>query len=91
MQRHQWDEAENALREAVTIAEAIGNPTQIWKSYLSLGRFHTERKRPELAGQAFKAAREVVDQMKANLQHSGLRASLESAPMIQRVYKLSGR
>jgi class 3 adenylate cyclase/tetratricopeptide (TPR) repeat protein len=89
--RHQWDEAESALRQALSIAEAIDNPTQLWKSYLSLGRLYTERKKPELAGQAFKAAREVVDQMKASLQHPGLRASLESAPMIQRIYDLSAR
>jgi tetratricopeptide (TPR) repeat protein len=88
---HQWDEAESALRQALSIAEAIGNPTQLWKSYLSLGRLYTERKKPELAGQAFKAAREVIDHIKESVQHPGLRASLESAPMIQRIYDLSAR
>jgi tetratricopeptide (TPR) repeat protein len=28
-----WDEAEQALREALVIAEAIGNPTQLWRTY----------------------------------------------------------
>jgi hypothetical protein len=54
MQRHQWDEVESALREAVTIAEAIGNPTQIWKSYLSLGRFHTGGKSRSWPGRRLK-------------------------------------
>jgi class 3 adenylate cyclase/tetratricopeptide (TPR) repeat protein/ribosomal protein L40E len=87
--RRQWDEAENALRQAMTVAQAIGNPTQLWKSYLSLGRLYTEKKKPELAEQAFKAAREVIDRIKGSIQHPGLRASLENAPMIQRIYEQS--
>src|SRR5262249_56005654 len=31
-----WDEAERALNEARTIAEAIGNPTQLWRTYAAL-------------------------------------------------------
>ncbi|MFQ5946588.1 MAG: AAA family ATPase, partial [Anaerolineae bacterium] len=30
--RHQWDEADAALRQALTIAEAVRNPTQLWKT-----------------------------------------------------------
>ena len=88
--RH-WGEAEIDFRQALAIAEAIDNPTQLWKSHLALGRLYTDTKKPELAQQAFKAARDVIDQMKASLQNPGLRASLESAPTIQRIYELSGR
>jgi fumarate hydratase class II len=38
-----------------------------------------------------KAAREVIDHIKRSVQHPGLRASLDSAPMIQRIYDLSAR
>jgi class 3 adenylate cyclase/tetratricopeptide (TPR) repeat protein/ribosomal protein L40E len=89
--RHQRDEAESALRKALAIAQAIGNPTQLWKSHAALGRLYSDTKKPELAQQAFKAARQVIDQMKEGVQHPGLRASLESSPMIQRIYELSGR
>ena len=34
--RRQWDEAERALQQALTIAQAIGNPTQLWKTHLAL-------------------------------------------------------
>jgi tetratricopeptide (TPR) repeat protein len=84
----QWDEAENALRQALTVAQAIGNPTQLWKSHLALGRLYTATKKPELAGREFRSAQEVIDRMKRSLRNPGLRASLESAPMIQRVYDL---
>jgi class 3 adenylate cyclase/tetratricopeptide (TPR) repeat protein len=89
--RRQWDEAENALRQALSVAEAIGNPTQLWKSHVALGRLYADIKKPELAQQAFQAAREVIDRIKRSVQHPGLRASLESAPMIQRIYDLSAR
>jgi predicted ATPase len=30
--RGQWDEAEGMLRQALALAQAIGNPTQLWKT-----------------------------------------------------------
>ena len=89
--RHQWGEAESTLRQALTIAEEIGNPTQLWKSHAALGRLYTDTKKLELAGDEFRSAQEVIDRMKRSLRNPGLRASLESAPMIQRIYDLSAR
>jgi hypothetical protein len=86
--RRQWDEAEGALRQALTIAQAIGNPTQLWKTHLVLGQLQAEAKRRELAQQSFQAAREVIDQVKGRLQNPVLRASLEHSPSIQYVYDL---
>jgi tetratricopeptide (TPR) repeat protein len=89
--RRQWDEAESALRQALAIAQKIHNPTQLWKSQLALGRLHADTKKPELAHQAYQAARDVIERIKANLRNPILRASLESSPMIQRIYDLSPR
>jgi tetratricopeptide (TPR) repeat protein len=89
--RRQWEEAEGALRQALVIAQAIGNPTQLWKSHAALGRLYTDTKKRELAGREFRSAQEVIDRIKERLQNPGLRASLESAPMIQRIYDLSAR
>jgi class 3 adenylate cyclase/tetratricopeptide (TPR) repeat protein/ribosomal protein L40E len=89
--RRQWAEAQHAFGQALTIAQAIGNPTQLWKTHLALGRFYTDNKKPESAEQAFHASREVIDRIKGKLQNPTLRASLESAPMIRQVYDLSGR
>jgi tetratricopeptide (TPR) repeat protein len=87
--RHQFDEAEHALRQGLTIAQAIGNPTQIWKSYLALGRLYSGARKPELAEHAFNTAREVVERMK-DLHNPSLRAGLES-PMFQKIYEMSAR
>jgi class 3 adenylate cyclase/tetratricopeptide (TPR) repeat protein len=89
--RRQWNEADNSFRQALTIAQAIGNPTQLWKSHLALGRLHADTKKSELAQQAYQAARKEIDRIKRSLQNPVLRASLEAAPMIQRIYDLSAR
>jgi class 3 adenylate cyclase/tetratricopeptide (TPR) repeat protein len=86
--RRQWDEAEGVLRQALTIAEAIGNPTQLWRTHLALGQLFAATKKPERARHAYQAAREVIDRVKASLQNPGLRASLENSPLFRHVYDL---
>lgn len=86
--RHQWDEAEGVLRQALTIAKAIGNPTQLWRTHLALGRLYDATKKPVRARQAYQSARQVIDRVKASLQHPGLRTSLENSPLIRHVYDL---
>jgi tetratricopeptide (TPR) repeat protein len=86
----QWDKAGDALRQAQAIAEAIGNPTQLWKTYLTLGRLHTEVKQREMAGQSYDAARRVINKIKASLEDPELRASLEKHPLINQLFDRSG-
>ena len=88
--RRQWGEAETGLREALTIAEAIGNPPQLWKTHAALGWLHAERKQGDLARRSYGAAREVIERIKANLRDPRLRAGLERSPLIRQVYDLSG-
>jgi predicted ATPase len=88
--RRQWDESKAALQKALTIADAISNPTQLWKTHLAMGRLHTEIKTPELARQAYHAARGVINKIKGSLRDRGLRTSLEGYPLIRQVYELSG-
>jgi len=85
--RRIWEDAGNALREALAVAEFIGNPTQLWATHMALGQLHSKRKTPEAAQQAYDAARNVIEQMKSGLRNPRLRTSLESAPLIRRVYE----
>jgi tetratricopeptide (TPR) repeat protein len=87
--RKQWEESKAALQKALSIADAISNPTQLWKTHLAMGRLHTEVKRPELARHAYHAAREVINKIKGSLRDSGLRTSLESSPLTRQVHELS--
>jgi tetratricopeptide (TPR) repeat protein len=70
----QWDEADGALRQALTIAQAIGNPTQLWKTHLAYGHLSAAIRKPEMARQAFGAARDVIERVKGSLRDPGLRA-----------------
>jgi tetratricopeptide (TPR) repeat protein len=88
--RHQIAEAEHALRQGLTIAQAIGNPTQLWKTHVALARLYSDARKPELAQRAFESAREVLNRMKANLRTPSLRAGLDS-PVFQKIYELSTR
>jgi hypothetical protein len=86
--RRQWDEAERALQQALTIAQAIGNPTQLWKTHLAYGRLYAATRKPEMAQQSYSAARDVIERVKGSLRDPGLRASLEGSPLMRRVYDL---
>jgi len=85
----QSDEAEDALHQALIIAKAIGNPTQLWKTYLTMGRLHTKAKRQEMAEQAYDAAREIVNKIIASLKESELRTSLKSNLLIRQIFDQS--
>jgi tetratricopeptide (TPR) repeat protein len=74
--RRQRGEAEGWLRQALALAQTVGNPTQLWKTHLALGRLHAETQRPEPERQEYDAAHEVIDRLRESLQEPGLRASL---------------
>jgi class 3 adenylate cyclase/tetratricopeptide (TPR) repeat protein len=85
--RRSWDDAGHAFREALAVAELIGNPTQLWTTHMALGRLHWERSTPHAAQRAYGAARNVIEQTKSGLRNPSLRASLESAVLIRQVYE----
>lgn len=87
--RRQWDDAEAALREALPIAQVIGNPTQLWKTHVAIARLHAATKGTNAARQAYQKAREVIDHVREGLRDPELRASLERAAPIRQVYDLS--
>src|SRR3989454_2261463 len=47
--RRQWDDAAAALTQALGIAQTIGNPTQLWRTYDALTRLHDARRDPAAA------------------------------------------
>jgi DNA-binding NtrC family response regulator/tetratricopeptide (TPR) repeat protein len=89
IRRRELDDAEGAFRQAVTIAEAVGNPPQLWMSRAALGRLHALRQRPDLAGEAYRGAREVLDRVRDGLRDPALRMSLERAPAVRELYALA--
>jgi DNA-binding NtrC family response regulator/tetratricopeptide (TPR) repeat protein len=78
-----WDVAERALREALRMAEAIGNPTQLWRTHAALAHLHVERGQEELAQRAARSAIDVVDSVLARLPDHALRASLDGLALVR--------
>jgi tetratricopeptide (TPR) repeat protein len=82
------DEAESGFQQALSLAKAISNPTQLWKTYFSMGRFYDGRAMHEPAQASYRAARDVIDGLKAGLQNSELRNSLQNFSPVQHLDRL---
>jgi tetratricopeptide (TPR) repeat protein len=89
--RRVWDEAEEALRRSLGLAEGIGQPRQIWLSQVALGRLDDARGRRDDALARYRAAWDIITALRAATRDAGLRAGLESSPLIREVESLTGR
>ncbi|MFQ5973867.1 MAG: AAA family ATPase, partial [Alphaproteobacteria bacterium] len=87
--RRAWDEAEDALRRALGIAETIGQPRQTWMSQLALGRLDAARGRREDALSRYRAAWAIIEGLRARTHDAGLRAGLESLPLVREAETLA--
>lgn len=63
-----YDEAGEELTAALGLADALGNPTQTWKTLVSLARLHRAQGRPEDARAAHARAASIVDEVAAGLK-----------------------
>ena len=82
MARRAWGEAEDALRRALAIVEAIGQPRLIWQSHAALARLHAACGRAEEARAADRAALAVISDLRARTRDPGLQAGFASLPAI---------
>jgi tetratricopeptide (TPR) repeat protein len=80
--RKEHTEAEAALHQALSIAQFISNPTQLWKTHFSMGRFYGDIGKQDKAQISYRAARDVIDQIKSGLQQQDLRSSFENSILI---------
>ncbi len=65
------------------IAEAIGNPTQLWRTYGALARFHAGRGDKDAARLAAGNGVRVVDGVLIGLKDETLRGSLEGLTLVR--------
>jgi hypothetical protein len=86
--RRAWDEADDALRRALAIAETIEQPRQIWLSQWALGRLQAALGRKDEARERYRAALGMITTVRARTREPGLRAGLESAPSIREIEAL---
>jgi tetratricopeptide (TPR) repeat protein len=84
-----WNEAEEALRRALAIAQTIGQPRQTWLAQLALGRLHAANGRRDQARACYSAAADIVRQRRDATEHPALRAGLETWPLIREIEHLA--
>lgn len=87
--RKQYKEADAAFQKALSIAQFISNPTQLWKTHLAMGKFYSENDGQKKAEESYRAARDVIDGLKTGLQNSELHDSLENFPPVQHIDRLT--
>ncbi|MDO8615818.1 MAG: adenylate/guanylate cyclase domain-containing protein [Dehalococcoidia bacterium] len=85
------DEAETEIDVALGIAKEIGNPPQLWKTYLALGDLRRAQKRPRLARKAYRAALAVIEGVAAGLTDESLRQTFLGSAHVQAVRRAAGR
>jgi tetratricopeptide (TPR) repeat protein len=86
--RNELDPALALLREALTIAREIGQPTEIWKAQEALARLHAEARRPDQAELSSRAAIEVLAQLEARVRHPDLVRAFKVSPYVKRMQAL---
>ncbi|HKW90659.1 MAG TPA: adenylate/guanylate cyclase domain-containing protein [Methylomirabilota bacterium] len=89
--RRAWDEAEDALRRSLALAEGIGQPRQTWLGHVALGRLDAARGRRDDAQARYRAAAAIIADLREKTREAGLRAGLESSPLVLEVQSLIGR
>ena len=70
---------------ALGIAKEIGNPPQIWKTYVALGNLRKSQERPDDAKAAYGEALAVVDAVASLLEDENLRKKFLSSPHVEAI------
>ena len=83
-----WDGAEGHLRTSRDLAASLGNPVQLWKSELALGRCLQDTGRVDDARQAFQRAFDVMQSVRERLRDDRLRQAFEKNPDLAIVHSL---
>ena len=81
--RHELAVAEQEIAQALAVARRLGNPPQLWRTYVTLGEVRRAQGRARDALAAYRAALAVVDGVAAGLAGLPLRETLLSSPHVQ--------
>ena len=81
------EDAGAAFQKALSIAQFISNPTQLWKTHAAIGKFQYNNGKQDQSKESYRAAREVVDRIKAGLHNDKLRSSLEDFDQMRELYE----
>jgi tetratricopeptide (TPR) repeat protein len=84
-------EAEKEFSKALAIAQEIGNPPQLWKTYIALGDLQHDLKKKDKALQAYHNAVLVIDKVAKELNDQMLKATFLNSEHVQSIIKKAGK
>ncbi len=88
--RLNWEDAEASLRRALTLAESLGNPTQLWRTQLAMSQLLVDTKQADKARAVEQSAQDTLDRIGARLRGQNLRDAFNASSVIKEAYALSG-
>ena len=78
-------EAGQELAIALDVAQQIGNPPQLWKTYAALGDLGQAQGKPDKAHRFYSKALTVIETVAANLSNQSLRDTLLNSAQVQEI------
>jgi class 3 adenylate cyclase/tetratricopeptide (TPR) repeat protein len=76
-------EAETEIDIALGIAKEIGNPPQLWKTYVALGDLRKVQGEPDQARKAYREAYSIIENVSEGLTDEALRETFLASPHVQ--------
>lgn len=77
--------AQAELEIALSLAREIGNPPQLWKTYVTIGRLRQAQGRPDDAITAYREAFALIEGVAAGLPDIALRQMFLTSPHVQSI------
>jgi tetratricopeptide (TPR) repeat protein len=79
-------DAETEFRSALTLAEDLGNPTQLWRTHQALGNLYQKQGRPEDAQSQYRKALDVVKSVSEGLIDLELKEGFLESELIRELF-----
>ena len=74
------------LETAIHLAEDLGNPPQLWKSYVTMGELFGAQNKNAESTQAFRHAEMVIDAVTQSLPDASLRKTFLASAEVQSIH-----
>jgi tetratricopeptide (TPR) repeat protein len=87
----QLAEAEWELDTALPIAQQLGNPCQLWRTYAARGDLRRAQGQVQDARTAYHSALAIIDRVAAALMEASRRQTFLTSPHVQHIRRLTGR
>jgi tetratricopeptide (TPR) repeat protein len=87
--QHELEEAAQEIVTALGLAQQLGNPPQLWKTFVALGDLRRAQGHPEDARQSFRDALTVIDGVATALKDESLRATFLTSPHVRHIRELA--